>query len=136
MHLIKSYLLIADDDPEDISVLLDGLRLIRSDIPVKTVNNGRSVMDFLHHCKEDNLPGLILLDFKMPFLNAAEVLLAMSENEEWSAIPKLVWSTNRQGRDIELCLNLGAIDYLRKPDSLVELKELSQRILDVWSAVS
>ena len=134
--MVKPYLLIADDDPEDILVIREGLRQAAPEIEVQTVNDGRELLSFLETTANDHLPALMLLDYRMPFLNAAEVLLATAEHAMWKLIPKMVWSTGSQPEDVAVCRQLGAVDYLQKPSSQVELRNITHKIITVWSSVT
>ena len=129
-------MLIADDDPEDISVIMEGLRQAAPEIAVRTVNDGRELLSFLEAAPKDGLPALILLDYKMPFLNAAEVLLATAEHAMWKQIPKMVWSTGTRAEDVEVCRQRGALDYLQKPSSQVELRNVTHKIVKAWSDIT
>lgn len=70
---------------------------------------------------EENRPDAILLDIMMPELSGLDVLKKLKENNSTSEIPVIMVSAKTESVDIENALDLGAIEYLRKPVDEVEL---------------
>lgn len=110
-------------------MLVDGIRAVRPGVAIKTVDDGRAAVEFLEKCDAANLPSLIVLDYKMPFLNAADVLLIITEQSQLAGIPKLVWSTSMQPKDAAACVGRGATDYIQKPASQAELRIIVERVI-------
>ncbi|MCR4721195.1 MAG: chemotaxis-specific protein-glutamate methyltransferase CheB [Lachnospiraceae bacterium] len=79
---------------------------------------------------------IIILDINMPRMNGIELLSKLSEKN--IKIPTLVVSTiAREGADETIrCLELGAFDFLTKPDSFVETKgdRFRDRVLSLMAA--
>src|SRR5262245_20778051 len=86
-------ILLADDDVEDQEILEDAIKNFEPVTEIKLVANGQQVIEFLHNCRDVDLPSLIILDYKMPILNAAEVLERIHQNIRFQSIPKVVWSS-------------------------------------------
>jgi two-component system sensor histidine kinase/response regulator len=82
-----------------------------------TAMNGHDALQFLQH----TLPDVILLDIMMPEMTGLEVLEKIKENEATRDIPVIMVSARTDAKDIKLALDMGAIEYLRKPVDEIEL---------------
>jgi len=124
-------ILIADDDPEDQDLIIEALLHQSPDVIVKSVWNGQEVLSYLASCPDVGLPSLLLLDFKMPMLNALEVLEQLREDARYLPIPKVVWSTSNQPEYINSCLEMGAALYFVKPNDPKELTSITGKVLSL-----
>lgn len=71
---------------------------------------------------EKIIPDLILLDIKMPDMNGFEVISRLKTSTRYKDIP-VIFLTGQEG-NIELeGLNLGAVDFIKKPFSIPILKK-------------
>jgi CheY-like chemotaxis protein len=126
-------ILIADDDPEDQEMLMDVITRMDKDLQIDTVANGGQLLDYLSASQPADLPSLIILDYKMPVLNAAEALERLKTDQHFVHIPKVVWSTSRREDDIRRCIDAGAKRYFIKPAQLSELKQIAGQMLEYCS---
>jgi CheY-like chemotaxis protein len=122
--------LMADDDIEDIELMEDAIRGVRSDVQLQKVMNGRAVLRYLEGKPDDQLPCLIILDYNMPELNGSEVLLELSREPRYQSIAKVVFSTSNAPAYIKECRNNGAIEYFVKPTSMEDLEKIVQKLMD------
>lgn len=129
MHAQLPYLLLADDDADDRHFFQYSLEKLHHDVNLKEVVNGREAVNFLIGCPRDQLPGLIVLDYDMPFLNAAEVLLQLAPVPPLAAVPKIVWSHSH--RHIGQCRALGAKEYFVKPASTEEMDAIMATVIKI-----
>jgi CheY-like chemotaxis protein len=123
-------ILIADDDVDDLEFLMDAITRIDATAEIDTVANGVQVLQYLSGCDLSNLPGLIILDYKMPFLNGAEVLEEMKTRGLYGDIPKIIWSTSNDNDLIKRCTIAGAVNYFPKPTKASDLMAMARRMLD------
>lgn len=72
------------------------------------------------------------MDYKMPFLTAAEILERLADDVRYSGVLKLVWSTSSHPEYVDRCVGRGASDYFAKPNTLHELERLVDRITRVF----
>jgi CheY-like chemotaxis protein len=128
------YILLADDDPDDLNTFLQAFSELDPHAPVHTVVDGQELIEFLDGRDPDELPSLIVLDYKMPIVSGPEVLQRLASSPEYAHIPKVVWSASERSQDIENCIRLGAAGYFLKPASSSELDELIQKIGLIYSA--
>ena len=73
---------------------------------------------------EAHLPDLILCDIMMPEMDGYEVLTTLRQKPETAIIPFIFLSAKADKSDIRQGMNLGADDYLTKPFTAEELKEV------------
>jgi CheY-like chemotaxis protein len=124
-------ILLADDDIEDHDLLENFLRTLDATKSVTGLFNGGEVLDYLSGCPDDSLPCLIILDFKMPIMNADEVLKSLRALPRYKDIPKVVWSTSNQSQHIDTCIKNGAAAYFTKPGTLDELESIARQMLSL-----
>ena len=122
-------ILLADDDIEDHDLLENFLRTLDATKNVTGLFNGGEVLDYLNDCPDDDLPCLIILDFKMPVMNADEILKSLGSLPRYKDIPKVVWSTSNQSQHIDACIKNGAAAYFTKPGTLDELGSIARQML-------
>jgi CheY-like chemotaxis protein len=124
-------ILLADDDIEDQEILEDAILQLEPVTEVRIVANGQQVIEFLQNCTDTDLPSLIILDYKMPILNAAEVLERIHPNARFQPIPKVVWSSSRQPEHVKNCMDKGAVNYFVKPNKITDLQLIAREMLDI-----
>ncbi len=124
-------ILLADDDPEDQEILEDVLTKLEPDVHLHKVDNGKQAVDYLTDCSD--LPCLVILDYKMPIFNAAEVLDQIGDDSRLKPVPKVVWSSSRQPEHVQSCLEKGALNYFVKPNKMSELTGMVKEMLEIWT---
>jgi CheY-like chemotaxis protein len=78
------------------------------------------------------LPDLIITDLKMPGTNGFELLEWLRGRDELVSVPKLVWSSSAEARDVNRAYALGAHGYLCKPSDFQKFKEMVRDMLHFW----
>jgi len=121
--------LIGEDDIDDQEFLIEMFASIDDSFKLVFALNGTKVLDYLEKCKDDGLPCLILLDYNMPEKNGAEILEELKLDHRYASIPKVIWSTSRSQTYKDICLELGANDYVIKPSNVNDFVEVIRYIL-------
>lgn len=110
MELQKKTVLVVDDTPENIDLLVESLR---DEYIVKAAINGDMALKIV----QKSQPDLILLDVMMPGIDGFEVCRQLKANYITRHIP-VIFVTAMIGSDDEIKgLSLGAVDYITKPIS-------------------
>jgi len=122
---------LGEDDADDQEMLKEVFRSIDTAFVLFFVNNGKEIISALEKLKDDQMPCLIVLDYNMPGLNGADILRELSTNERYKNIPKVVWSTSGSEKFRNICLELGAVDYVIKPNNVVGLEEVARYMLSL-----
>ena len=92
---------------------------------VKTAVDGN---DGLAKAREEPRPDLILTDFEMPELDGAGLCRALKDDKELRSTPVLLLTTLAETHNKVTGLDSGADDYIQKPKSPDDIKELFARI--------
>ena len=125
----RKFILVGEDDIDDQEFLKEIFAAIDNSFELFFVNNGVQVLSELENLEDKNLPCLIVLDYNMPGLNGAEILKELKRNSRYNRIPKIIWSTSRSNTYKDICLSLGATDYVVKPSNVNGLTQTAQYML-------
>jgi CheY-like chemotaxis protein len=127
----SKFILLGEDDADDQEMLKEVFTSIDTAFILFFVNNGSEIISALEKLKDDQMPCLIVLDYNMPGLNAADILQELSTNNRYKNIPKVVWSTAGSEKFRSVCLELGAIDYVIKPNNITDLERIARYMLSL-----
>jgi CheY-like chemotaxis protein len=119
--------LYAEDDLDDLEIFLEVTRSVNPQVDCIHVQNGHVALDFLEQASV--LPDIIFLDINMPAMDDKSFLKILKKDERLKAIPVVVYSTCHDSREKEQCLQLGAIDFMEKPNRMGELFEKLSKYL-------
>ncbi|MCE1164629.1 MAG: response regulator [Bacteroidetes bacterium] len=114
-------ILLIEDDPSDIKLTLKALQKYSLANKVTVLKDGEEALEFLfsegrYEGRDNrNMPKVIFLDLKLPFVDGIEVLRRIKHNESTRRIPVVVVTSSRENRDIEECYKLGVNSYIVKP---------------------
>ncbi len=78
------------------------------------------------------LPGVALLDLKMPRVNGFEVLQWVRNESPFPDMPVVVLTVSEELRDIRRAYQLGANSFLIKPARVADLKEMLNMLETYW----
>ena len=123
--------LIGEDDVDDQDLLKEVFSSIDGSFTLVFALNGAEVLAYLDKNKTGELPCLIILDYNMPGLNGAEILKELNNSSEYNSIPKIIWSTSKSDTYRDICLEMGANDYLVKPSNVTDLKGICRYMLSI-----
>lgn len=117
-ELFNNTILIVDDTPENIDILVDLLEGFEKQIAI----NGA---DALETAWENNPPDLILLDIMMPEMDGYEVCKRLRENSKTKEVPVIFLTAKTEKDDIIKGFEAGGQDYVTKP---FDARELIERV--------
>lgn len=130
---IKASILIVDDTPENLHVVMEGLK--DEAYELRPVLSGHQAL----LAATNNPPDLILLDVIMPELDGYEVCRMLKSNAKTESIPVIFLTAMDSSDDEEKGFELGAVDYISKPFNMsvvkrrirvhVELKKAQDQLL-------
>ena len=129
--LPSKFILLGEDDADDQEMLKEVFTSIDTAFVLFFVNNGKEILSALEKLEDDQMPCLIVLDYNMPGLSGADILRELGTNERYKNIPKVVWSTAGSEKFRKICLELGAVDYVIKPNNLEGLQEVAFYMLSL-----
>lgn len=125
MNLASKHLLVVDDNPVNVELLLDLLD-DHGFTNVQGISDPRSV---LAHCQQQK-PDLLLLDIRMPFLDGYDLMALLQENFSHQVPPIIVLTAQIDDATRSRALDMGARDFITKP---FNHDEVLQRIRNTLS---
>jgi len=137
--MLASGTILAAEDQECAAMLLEAAYKATG-LPNRlvVVEDGECVVDYLKgkppydKRAKDPLPGMLLLDLKMPRMDGFEVLAWLRKSREFNALPVVVLSSSPRESDIGRAKELGAREYLVKPLGYQELKVMLKDLVARW----
>src|SRR3954447_5507273 len=88
-------ILMADDDAEDKFILEDAILSLHPEKLICFAEDGEEALHLLcTEFNEESLPCVILLDLNMPRLNGTQTLKLLKEDNRFSDIPVIIYSTS------------------------------------------
>ncbi len=126
-------ILLAEDNENDTELTLAALSEHNLANEVVTVADGEEALDYLHcrgrfQGRSGGLPGVVLLDIKMPKVDGLEVLRHIRADKRYAMLPVVMLTSSREERDIVESYRLGVNAYVVKPvgfpDFIAAIKHL------------
>jgi adenylate cyclase/putative two-component system response regulator len=103
-------ILIIDDNTANV-LLLSKMLKIAGYNNIKTLTDSREVFNIF----SEYIPDLILLDFRMPFVDGLEVIKALHSENDYKNIPIIMISAENDKEYYENALAEGAVAFITKP---------------------
>jgi len=125
-----SYILLVDDDRDDIELTMLGFRDEGFKCEVAVAHDGKEALDFLlaAYSAHRPLPAAVLLDLKMPRMDGFELITRVMGDPRLRHIPVAVLTSSGHETDIKEAERLGASRYLRKPTDLKDYFLIVQEV--------
>ena len=131
------HLLLVDDSTDDLEL---AKRLIMKVVPgvvVTCAEDGIRALALLHAPEGQRLvPDLILLDYRMPRMDGADVLRALRADEGTRHMPVVIVSSSNERGDLRRCYELGANSYVRKPVNFSHYESALKLIVQYWLGIN
>ena len=137
-HTKPICILLADDDVDDRMLAKDALAECRVTNPLHMVEDGEELMDYLSRrgkytgLTHEPLPGLILLDLKMPRKDGREALKEIKADPRLRRIPIIVLTTSKAEEDIYRTYDLGVNSFISKPVTFGALVDVMKTVAKYW----
>ncbi len=127
-------ILIIEDDPDDRELLILALQGTDANVQVQLAENGQEALDYLHQqlAAGAPLPGLIVLDLNMPYLDGKATFKEIRSNSSLSAIPVIIFTSSLNPNDKALFHNCG-VELISKPYNFSMMQDIVHRMLDVYA---
>jgi len=131
--LPDKYMVIAEDDEDDVSLLRSFLIDLPEAPELLVINKGDKVISFFENLPGNRLPLLVLLDYNLPSVSGYEILIALAGDKKLIAVPKIIWSTSNSMHFENQCLAKGAHAYIVKPSNIQGFETLVQKLQGILS---
>lgn len=129
----EKYILIVDDDDEDVFAFRWAMKYSLAHISVMHIDNGTEAIKYLLQGSEKHrLPELVLVDINMPGVDGYDTLAAIRNSINTKHLPVLMFSTSGAPKEVRRSYAEGANAHLVKPNSIEELRQLAASLTDFW----
>jgi CheY-like chemotaxis protein len=130
-------ILQVEDDPNDVFLLKHAMKKVGVTNPTQIASDGQLAIDYLSGAgkfadrEEFPLPGLVLLDLKLPYVMGLDVLRWIREQPNTAPVV-IILTASAEEEDIATAYRLGANAFLTKPSEAGKLQEIVKAIKDFW----
>ena len=118
-------ILIVDDNAANV-LLLEKMLKISGYNNIETLTDSREVVDVSNSYK----PDLILLDFRMPYLDGLQIIDSLNVLRGSNTLPIIMISAENEKEYYEQALSKGVVDFITKPfnynDIILKIKNALQ----------
>jgi two-component system response regulator len=127
--------MLIEDNPDHALLIQTALEACPHVGQITLIEDGEQA---LHHIRavlqedEPVLPGLIILDLKLPKVDGLDVLRALRAATHWRSVPVVVLSTSTRPSEIAACFANGANDYVTKVATPTELMTQVGDVATTW----
>jgi CheY-like chemotaxis protein len=120
-------LLFIDDDYDDLHLFAEAIGNISITLNASIIDDAAIALQKLD--AGEMYPDLIFLDLHMPIMTGIDFLRAIKAKPRLKDIPVVVMSTATDNKTIREAEQLGAREYIIKPNSFVEIEATFKRLL-------
>ncbi|MDY7037813.1 MAG: response regulator, partial [Thermodesulfobacteriota bacterium] len=114
-------ILLVEDEEAHAELAKRAIRKTGNANRIDVLRNGEDALDYLYHRgmyadkEKYPMPGLILLDIKLPGIDGIEVLRQVKDHPSLRRIPVIMLTTSERDEDIARSYDCHANSYLTKP---------------------
>src|SRR5271154_510512 len=131
-------ILLVEDNADDEELTVRALKKNNLANSLVIARDGVEALDYLHgtgpHAGRDTseLPGLVMLDLKLPKIDGLEVLRRLRADERTRRLPVVVLTSSKEELDLIKSYNLGANSYIRKPVDFNQFTDAVRQLGLYW----
>jgi CheY-like chemotaxis protein len=132
-------ILLIEDNPDHVELILKALRGNNVLNEVHVVASGEEAIDFLYQRGEyanAARPGMILLDIKLPGMDGIEFLSRIKADPNLKPIPVVMLTTSAGEKEIVESYNCGANSYIVKPVDFEQFAKVIKELKLYWVVVN
>ncbi|HTT65570.1 MAG TPA: response regulator [Bryobacteraceae bacterium] len=131
-------ILLIEDNASDIELTRRALERSHVANQLVVVHDGQEALEYLfgtgaHAGREiSSLPGVTLLDLKLPRVPGLEVLRAIRADARTRRMPVVILTSSNEERDVAASYDLGVNSYIQKPVDFKRFVEAIQQLGLYW----
>lgn len=129
-------ILLVEDNAADVELTLRAFKRRKVSNPIAVARDGEEALDYVYRrgafATRAPVPGVILLDLRLPKVDGLEVLREVKRHAVYRNVPVIVLTTSGEDGDIRKSYELGAASYIVKPVEFERFLEVIERIDLYW----
>src|ERR1700722_771749 len=136
--MFEKTILLVEDNADDEALRIRGLKKNNVTNGLVVARDGVEALDYLFgtgaYAGRDTavLPGLVLLDLKLPRIDGLEVLWRIRADDRTRRMPVTVLTSSKEEQDVIKSYDLGANSYIRKPVDFTQFSEAVRQLGLYW----
>jgi len=136
--MIEPVILLVEDNPDDAELTRIAFQEGSIANEIRVARDGEEALECLfgegtEHCRmRDTLPGVVLLDLKLPKVSGLEVLKRIRAEPRTRFLPVVILTSSKEDEDIVRSYSLGANAYVRKPVDYHEFVKAAKTLGLFW----
>jgi two-component system response regulator len=131
-------ILLVEDNPNDVELMLHVFKSNRISNRIRVVRDGSEALEFIFCTgayaarRMSDGPKFILLDLKLPKISGLEVLKQIKSDPRTCAIPVVILTSSHQDRDMVDGYKYGVNSYICKPVDFEQFTEAARMLGMYW----
>ena len=136
--MFEKTILLVEDNADDEELTIRALKKNNVTNDLVVARDGVEALDYVFgtgaYIGRDTaaLPGLVLLDLKLPKIDGLEVLRRIRGDERSKRMPVVVLTSSKEEQDVIKSYDLGANSYIRKPVDFTQFTEAVRQLGLYW----
>jgi len=123
---------LAEDDIDDQEMLIEAMKQQDASVEFIIANTGSKAFELLKNNPSQHID-LIILDYNLPEMSGAEILMRLNEHGLYQNTPKIIWSTSNSPVYQKKCLEYGAHLYIVKPTGIAGIRNIAKELVELYS---
>ena len=119
--------LLIDDDEDDHEIFLSAVKVMERQVNCTLSYDATEALAKL--LSKEIVPDVIFLDLNMPVMSGQQFLVEIKKNAALKDIPVIIFSTSSHFNTIQQMKELGAQQFITKPDKYEDLVNILKPIL-------
>lgn len=130
-------IMMIEDNADDVELTKEALAVGKIKNRLRVLADGREALEYLfgygrYETPPTHLPGLILLDLRLPRVDGIEVLKRIKAEPILKRVPVIVLTTSKRDEDIVQSYDLGVNSYIQKPVGFDKFIETVKNLELYW----
>jgi DNA-binding NtrC family response regulator len=121
-------ILLIDDDVDDHEIFNGALSIVSNTLECVSLTNAKEALCKLN--SNELKPDVIFLDLNMPIMSGQEFLTQIKNIDHLKKIPIIIYTTSSNKSTIATTKQLGAIDFITKPNRFDLLVDILKPIIN------
>lgn len=133
----RNVVLLVEDNPDDEELAIEALREHGVVNDIHVARDGQEALDYLlGDGRMDPLPGLVLLDLKLPRVDGLEVLRRVRADPRTRLLPVAILTSSTEESDLLEGYSQGANCYVRKPVDFEQFADAVRTLGLFWLMIN